>query len=66
MRHTGFQGEIAFEPNKPDGQPRRCLDVTKAKELLDFTAQMTLDEGVKRTIAWYLGQRQVRSGDIAA
>ena len=38
-RHTGFHGEIVYDASRPDGQPRRCLDVTRAKELLGFTAK---------------------------
>jgi GDP-L-fucose synthase len=61
VRHTGFQGEVVFDPTKPDGQPRRCLDVTKAKQLLGFEAQVMLDEGLKRTVAWYAAQKKTRS-----
>jgi GDP-L-fucose synthase len=52
---TGFEGEIAFQTDKPDGQPRRCLDVRRARELLGFEAATSLSEGLERTIAWYLG-----------
>jgi GDP-L-fucose synthase len=54
---TGFQGELRFDTSKPDGQPRRCLDVSRARQLLGFTAKMSLEEGLERTIAWYEGQR---------
>ena len=60
VRHTGFQGEIVFDATRPDGQPRRCLDVSKAKELLGFEAQVTLDEGLKRTIEWYAAEKKTR------
>jgi GDP-L-fucose synthase len=53
-RKTGFQGEIVFQTDKPDGQPRRCLDVRRARELLGFEAATSLSEGLDRTIAWYL------------
>ncbi len=53
-RKTGFQGEIAFQSDKPDGQPRRCLDVQRGRELLGFEATTSLSEGLDRTIAWYL------------
>jgi GDP-L-fucose synthase len=60
-KKTGFTGEIVFQPDKPDGQPRRCLDVRRARELLGFEAQTSLSEGLDRTIAWYLqSQRQAR------
>jgi GDP-L-fucose synthase len=50
---TGFNGEICWDASKPDGQPRRCLDTSKAKELFGFEAQMPFDEGLKKTIEWY-------------
>ena len=65
VRHTGFAGEVVYDPTKPDGQPRRCLDVTKAKQLLGFEAQMTLDEGLKRTIAWYAAQKKTQPSAAA-
>jgi GDP-L-fucose synthase len=65
VKHTGFQGEVVYDPTKPDGQPRRCLDVTKAKELLGFQAQMRLDEGLERTIAWYAGQKKAHPSAAA-
>ncbi len=52
-RKTGFTGEIHYDASKPDGQPRRCLDVTRAKELLGFEASTSLSDGLDRTIAWY-------------
>jgi GDP-L-fucose synthase len=58
---TGFQGEIRFDASKPDGQPRRCLDVTRAKELFGFEARTTLSEGLDRTIAWYEATRRQRA-----
>ncbi len=58
-RATGFKGEVRFDPSRPDGQPRRCLDVTRARELLDFEARTSLDEGLERTVAWYVASRSV-------
>jgi len=55
---TGFRGELKFEPNMPDGQPRRCLDVTRARQLLGFAARTTLAAGLEKTIAWYLAARK--------
>lgn len=52
-RLTGFTGEIVFDPSKPDGQPRRCLDVSRARELFGFTAQTGFEAGLRRTIDWY-------------
>jgi GDP-L-fucose synthase len=49
-RLVGFDGEIVWDPSKPDGQPARYLDVSRARELLGFEAEVTLDEGLMRTI----------------
>lgn len=48
-----FEGEIVWETDKPNGQPRRCLDTTRAKERFGFTAQMEFKQGLKNTIDWY-------------
>jgi GDP-L-fucose synthase len=50
---AGFKGEIKWQTGKPDGQPRRQLDVTRAYEKFGFRAQTTLEEGLRRTIDWY-------------
>ncbi len=50
---VGYEGEIHFDATKPEGNMRRCLDVSKAKKLLGFTALTTLTDGLKTTIAWY-------------
>lgn len=55
---TGFKGRINWNTSKPDGQPRRCLDTSKAKELFGFEAKTPFDVGLKNTIEWY---RQNRS-----
>ena len=52
-RLCNFTGEIRWDPTKPDGQPRRCLDTTKAQRLMDFRAAVDFDEGLRRTIAWF-------------
>ena len=57
---TGFEGEIRWDDTKPDGQPRRCLDVSRAKELFGFQARVRFDEGLKKTIDWYLEQRGLK------
>jgi GDP-L-fucose synthase len=57
-RKAGFQGEIRFDAGRPDGQPRRCLDVRRARDVLGFTAATSLSEGLDKTIAWYLAQRR--------
>jgi GDP-L-fucose synthase len=55
-RLTGFEGELAWDSSKPDGQPRRCLDTSRATELLGFTASTPLEEGLRETIAWFRAQ----------
>ena len=52
-RLTGFDGAIVWDRTKPDGQPRRCLDVSRARSEFGFTAKMGFEEGLKRTIEWY-------------
>jgi len=49
----GFEGEIVWETDKPNGQPRRCLDTERAKQAFNFTAQVDFREGLKNTIDWY-------------
>ena len=50
---TGFAGEIVWDTSKPDGQPRRCLDTSRAKEYFGFEAQMPFDDGLRETIEWW-------------
>lgn len=50
----GFEGEIVWDRSKPDGQPRRMLDVSKAEELFGFRARTNFDDGLRKTIDWYL------------
>jgi len=54
---TGFEGEIAWDTAKPDGQPRRCLDVSRAEQEFGFRAKVDFREGLERTIAWYRNER---------
>jgi GDP-L-fucose synthase len=56
-KETGFKGEIVWDPAKPDGQPRRVLDVSRARELFGFRARTDFREGLRRTIEWYRGRR---------
>lgn len=51
---TRYAGEIRWDAARPDGQPRRCLRVDKAKDYFGFRAKTTLDEGLERTIQWYV------------
>ena len=57
---TGYHGSLEFDTSRPDGQPRRCLDVSRARDMLGFEAEVSLAEGLRRTIDWYRAQ-----GDIA-
>ena len=50
---AGFDGEIEWDVSKPDGQPRRCLDTSKAKEEFGFEAKTDFREGLRKTIEWY-------------
>jgi len=52
-RLTRFEGEVRWQHDKPDGQPRRRLDVSRAFEKFGFQAQMPLEEGLRRTVEWY-------------
>ena len=61
---VGFQGRICFDPTHPDGQPRRCLDVSQAKQSFAFTASTSLADGLDRTIAWYLSS--LKNSRVAA
>ena len=51
---VGFEGEIIFDPSKPNGQPRRCLDTSRAEREFGFKAQISLEEGLTRTYNWYI------------
>ena len=53
---TGFVGEFVWDSSKPDGQSRRCLDITRAEKEFGFKAQVELEEGLKRTIDWYYSE----------
>jgi GDP-L-fucose synthase len=54
---VGFEGEIRWDSKKPDGQPRRCLDVTRAHEQLGWAATVPFEEGLRRTIDWWRSAR---------
>jgi GDP-L-fucose synthase len=54
---TGFQGEIVWDSSKPDGQPRRSLDTSRAKQALGFQPQTHFREGLRQTIDWYLAHQ---------
>lgn len=57
---TGFTGEICFNSNRPDGQPRRCLEISRAEQEFGFRATTSLRDGLTATIAWYEQQTQNR------
>jgi GDP-L-fucose synthase len=58
VKLTGFKGQIIWDGSKPDGQPRRMLDVSRAEKEFSFKAKTSLEEGLKETIDWYLTSRQ--------
>ena len=55
---VGFQGRITWDTSKPDGQPRRCLDTSRARELFGWETTTPLETGLRRTIDWYQQARQ--------
>jgi GDP-L-fucose synthase len=61
-RLLDYKGKIVWDPTKPNGQPRRLLDVSRAREKFGFSAEVKLEEGLRRTIDWYLAARGKRSG----
>ena len=54
---TGYRGEVRWNTSKPDGQPRRALDTSRAMERFGFVARISFEEGLRRTISWYETQR---------
>ena len=56
-RLSGFEGKIVWDTTRPNGQPRRRLDTSRAHQLLGFRARMGLEEGLRQTIAWYVAQQ---------
>jgi GDP-L-fucose synthase len=60
-KFTGFSGRIRWDSSRPDGQPRRRLDVSRAKAEFDFEARMNFDEGLEKTIQWYLEDRSQKT-----
>jgi GDP-L-fucose synthase len=55
---VGFKGSIRWDPTKPDGQPRRCLDTRRAREEFGFSATTPFREGLRKTITWYEGEHK--------
>lgn len=60
-RLTGFEGRIVWDESQPNGQPRRCLDVSVAEREFGFRAKTPFDEGLRRTVSWYLENREART-----
>ena len=55
---VGYVGEIRWDSSKPNGQPRRCLDTSRAKEKIEWESTTTLDEGLKKTYQWFLENKE--------
>jgi GDP-L-fucose synthase len=62
-RLTGFSGEIVWDSSKPDGQPRRCLDVSRGEREFGFRATTEFETGLRRTIDWYVAARSTVARD---
>jgi GDP-L-fucose synthase len=58
---TGFKGQVRWDSSKPDGQPRRRLDVSRAREEFGFEAKIGFDEGLKETVEWYVKNSKTAS-----
>ena len=54
---TGFRGEIRWDRDKPDGQPRRALETSRARELFGFVAETSFKVGLEQTVNWYVENR---------
>jgi len=62
-----FEGEIRWDASKPDGQPRRALDTSRAREWFGFTARTAFEDGLRATVDWYGTERsRITGGDVAA
>jgi GDP-L-fucose synthase len=57
VEHTGFGGDVRWDASKPDGQPRRSLDTTRARERFGFSARTSFDAGLLETVRWYSSNR---------
>jgi GDP-L-fucose synthase len=62
VRETRYPGRVVWDATKPDGQPRRCLDTSRAERSFGFRARTSFEEGLRRTVAWYEAER--RSGGV--
>jgi len=59
-RHTGYEGEIVWDATRPNGQPRRRLDITRAQREIGFVAPTPFEEGLRRTVEWFVAARAER------
>jgi GDP-L-fucose synthase len=59
---SNFQGQLIWDADKPDGQPRRSLDTTKAEKLFGFRAGIPFKDGLRQTIDWFRNQAAGNSG----
>ena len=57
-KHVGYEGEIVWDTTKPNGQPRRKLDVSRAREYFGFEAEVPFEEGIEATVAWWEANRE--------
>ena len=61
VKMTGFEGQLVWQTDKPNGQPRRGLDVSRAKDYFGWSAQVPFEEGMRRTIEWFKANRNVEA-----
>ncbi len=64
--HVGYEGKLVYDRSKPDGQPRRCLDTSRALDLFGFRAHITFEDGIAETIRWYLRQREPAAAPVSS
>ncbi len=57
---VGYKGRVEWDASRPDGQPRRALDVSRARTAIQFEAQVSLEDGLERTVAWYRARREAK------
>jgi len=63
IRLTGFSGKLVWDTSRPNGQPRRALDVSRAEKYFGFRAQMPFEEGLRKTIEWYQENKEKGTRD---
>jgi GDP-L-fucose synthase len=61
---TGFQGRVIWDASQPDGQPRRCIDTSRAKSLFGFEASTSMEEGLAETVRWFEESRRGLTGSL--